>query len=226
MLKLTYLLFEDPDRPGADLREVLLGDVAPALRGDGATDITVLVHDEAVAAGAPEWKRPLPVRALVSLWAETAEERTGWEATLAGAVPEMAGYLVSESRPLVAPAVPGRRSEGMNQVTCISRRPDLSHDEFLRIWFEDHRRVAIDTQSTFGYVRDEIVRPVTDGAPPWDGVVTETFPIEALTDPKVFFAASSDEQLGDHLAAMVSSTDRFLDYDTLEYTHMSCYPLG
>ncbi len=37
----------------------------------------------------------------------------------------------------------------------IPHAPDLSQEEFIRIWHEDHREVAIETQSTFGYVRQK-----------------------------------------------------------------------
>jgi hypothetical protein len=115
----------------------------------------------------------------------------------------------------------------MKQVTCIARKPEVSYQEFTRIWHEDHKIVAIETQSTFGYVRNEIVRPLTEGAPDqWIAVVEENFPIGALTDPKVFYDANSDEELRRNLERMVKSCNRFLDMGPLELTHMSEYYLG
>ena len=115
----------------------------------------------------------------------------------------------------------------MKQVTCIAKRADLTYQEFIRIWHGDHKAVAVETQSTFGYVRNEIVRPLTDGAPAgWIAVVEENFPIGALTDPKVFYAAGSDAELQRNVKRMMDSCNRFLDMGPLEFTHMSEYYLG
>jgi hypothetical protein len=54
------------------------------------------------------------------------------------------------------------------------------------------RDTAIEMQSTFGYVRNEVVRALTPDAPPWDAIVEENFPIGALHDPAVFYDAVGD----------------------------------
>ena len=54
------------------------------------------------------------------------------------------------------------------------------------------RDTAIETQSTFGYVRNEIVRALTPDAPRWHAIVEENFPLGALTDPAVFYDAAGD----------------------------------
>ena len=139
----------------------------------------------------------------------------------------IAGYLVVESRPLVHATNPGGRTAGMNQVTCISRKPGMSDEDFYGYWHSDHKRVAFETQSTTGYVRNEFVRALTPGAPDgWIAIVEETFPIGALDDPKVFYDAASDEELKKNLDRMMASCDRFLDMGPLEFTHMSEYYLG
>ena len=115
----------------------------------------------------------------------------------------------------------------MCQVTCIAKRQGLDYDEFTRIWHVDHKQVAIETQSTTGYVRNEFVRALTPGAPAgWIAIVEETFPIGALDDPKVFYDAANDEELKRNLDRMMASCARFLDMEPLEFTHMSEYYLG
>lgn len=226
MEKLVYLLFDEADASGSTLRSALLDKAAPALRAAGAREISVFVHDEDVAAGTPLWRSDPPIRAMVSYWMEDADERAACEQALAACAKRLAGYRVAESRPTPHERPRGRRTPGMNQITCISRRPDLSESEFIRIWHQDHERVAIETQSTFGYVRNVVVGPLTEGAPRWDGIVEESFPIEALTDPRAFYAARSDEELKRNMERMLESCRRFLDFEPLEYTHMSEYYLG
>ena len=226
MEKLVYLIFHDADLPGAELRSALVEKVAPALRAGGAFEITVHVQDEHVAAGTPLRRSDPPIRAMVSFWLHDSDDRAACEAALAPHARRLAGYLVLESRPLLHEAPRGSRTPGANQVTCIARKQGLSTDEFLRIWRGDHRKVAVETQSTFGYVRNIVVRPLSEGAPLWDGIVEESFPIGALTDPKVFYDAGSDEVLQRNMARMMESCRRFLDFGPLEYTHMSEYYLG
>jgi hypothetical protein len=226
MEKLCYLLFREAALPGATLREELLAKAVPALRAAGASGIVLHVEDEHTAAGAPLRRSDPPLRAMVSFWMQDCGERAACEAALAPHAKRLAGYLVVESRPLVHPTAKGRRSEGTNQLTCIARKAGLSDDEFLRLWHGDHRAVAIETQSTTGYVRNTIVRRLTPGAPDWDGIVEETFPLGALTDPKVFYDAKDDADLRRRQQRMMESCQRFLDFEKLEYAHTSEYDLG
>ena len=163
---------------------------------------------------------------MVSFWMQCADDRPACEAALGAVVQGIAGYLVVESRPMVHETNPGGRTAGMNQVTCISRRPGMTDEEFYGYWHHDHKQVAIETQSTTGYVRNVIQRAVTPGAPVWDAIVEETFPIGALTDPKVFYDAKDDAELKANVDRMMESCQRFLDFGPMEVTHMSEYCLG
>lgn len=229
MQKLFYLLFDDADASGTQLRESLCDEAAPEIHASGGREVTVFGNDDAVAAGPFQVRRSdPPIRAMVSFWLEDAADRTKAEAALRRRSRDLAGYLVVESRPMVYDRPLGRRVDGMKQITCIARRPDVSVEEFTRIWMTDHRDVAIQTQSTFGYVRNEIFRGLTPGAPTqWSAFVEESFPIEALTDLKVFYNhASSDEELQARSSRMMESCNRFLDPEPMEVTYVSEYYLG
>jgi len=229
MEKLVYLMREPAATAGDSLRATLL-DAVSALRNAGATQLAINVADEAVAAGKAVTIGRLdpPIRAMVSFWMQNSDDREPAETALRAAVAAFAGYLVVESVPTINTthvAAPGQRTPGVNMVTCINRLPALSREEFWRIWYQDHKRVAQETQSTFGYVRNSVVRPLTDGAPACDGIVEEMFPIEALTDPKVWYAAASEEELRANLQRMMDSVQRFLDLGPLESHPMSHYVL-
>jgi hypothetical protein len=229
MEKLVYLLREPAVTAGETLRTRTLA-AAAALRDAGASRIAANVTDESVAAGKAVTIGRLdpPIRAMVSFWMQNSDDRAAAEAVLRDAAAVVAGYLVVESVPSINTthlARPGERMPGVNMVTCINRLPTLSLEEFLRIWYQDHKQVAQETQSTFGYVRNTVVRPLTDGAPACDGIVEEMFPIEALTDPKVWYAAASDDELRANLQRMMDSVQRFLDLGPLESHPMSHYAL-
>ena len=229
MQKLFYLLFDEPGVSGSKLRESLCEIAAPAIRGSGASEITVFANDENVAAGLFQVRRSdPPIRAMLNFWLEDAADRGPAEEAMRAHAKGLAGYLVLESRPMSHERPKGERTQGMKQITCIARRPEISFEEFSRIWHTDHRDVAIETQSTFGYVRNEIFRVLTPDAPSgWAAFVEESFPMEALTDLKVFYNnVDTDEELKANSSRMMESCNRFLDPGPMEVTYVSEYYLG
>jgi hypothetical protein len=225
--KLIYLLFDDADRSGGELREAVIEKAVPAVREAGGEQVIVCVQDEDVAGGQHLRRSDPPIRAMVSFWLQTADDRGPGEEALGALVPRIAGYLVVESRPMIHEINVGGRTPGMNQVTCIARKPGMSDADFYGYWHTTHKQVAIDTQSTTGYVRNVIQRSITPDAPEcWTAIVEETFPIGALTDPKIFYDAEDDAQLKANVDTMMESCHRFLDFEPMEVTHMSEYCLG
>jgi len=228
MQKLFYLLFDDEETSGTKLLEALLARAIPVIRTSGGRDAFLFVNDEAVSRGGIRVRRSdPPIRACLSFWLEDAADRSEAEVALAREVRRIAGYLVLESRPMIHAYAKGERSPGMKQITCIARRPDLSQEDFVEIWHGDHRDVAIETQATFGYVRNEIFRSLTPDAPQqWTAFVEESFPIEALEDPKVFYGADSEAELQRNAERMRQSCERFLDLRQIEIVYLSEYYLG
>jgi len=93
--------------------------------------------------------------------------------TVAAAIPRRSSRRMVLSAPAIPTAqiaAPGERTPGFHLATCITPKPGLDHTEFIRFWHERFRDVAIETQSTFDYVRNEIVFPLTPGAPHWAGI--------------------------------------------------------
>jgi hypothetical protein len=228
MEKLTYLLHYESALAGADLRSALIDLVAPKLREAGALRIGLSLDDEHVAQGRAVAivKSDPPVRALVSFWMENADDRVACERLLAADAAALHGYLVVESRPLLHSPPIGERAPGANLVTCIRRRADISDAEFIDRWHNEHKIVACEIQSTFAYVRNVVVRTLTPDAPEWDGIVEESFPIEALTDPQVWYDCNDETEYRKRVARMVESVTAFLDLGPLESMPMSEYYLG
>ena len=233
MEKLVYLLFQRADVSGAELRQALIQDAVPALRAARAQWISVNVHDEAVVPSAipdvgrweelpsQRWISEPPVRAMVSFWMQCSEDRGPCERALEPLAARLCGYLVLESIPLVntAHVVPaGERTPGFNQIASIVKKRTISEEAFYDIWLNDQKIVAIEAQSSFGYKRNAIVRPLTAGARGYAGIVEESFPLEALSDPMVFYNADSEEQLRANVERMTRNVERFLQMDEVEIT--------
>ncbi len=232
MEKLVYCLWRPEDVSADSFGERLRTELAGELEAHGARRLRVFVADTAVAAGAGLRlsAEPAHKEGCVTFWLEASQDRADLEERIAAHASRIAGYLVVESRPMVNPDAArgrGERTPGWVQVTGIVPREGLSYDEFLRHWYDVHRRVAIETQSSTGYVRNEVVRPLTAGAPGWAAIVEETFPIEALSDPRVFYdGRGSEERFRENAHKMLESVQAFLALDRVDAHPMSEYVFG
>jgi hypothetical protein len=229
--KLVYVVWKPPAASDAEFARGMLGEVAPKLAKLGARGLTLHLSDADVAGvlRARITRLPAPVSGLVSFWLDSADERAPFERALAEATSRLAGYLVVESVPLrnttqLAPL--GRRTPGVVMLALIQRPERIPYDQWIEHWHGEHRVVALETQCTFLYTRNVVVRALTEDAPPWAGIVEEGFPTEAVTDPMRWYKAEgSPETLKRHLARMLESCRAFLDLDKVESHPMSEYRL-
>lgn len=153
-----------------------------------------------------------PVVAFVSVWTQQSygTQVADTAALLRQECDEVAAYLVTESVPLPPPpTVPGQRTPGLANVALLRRPADLDEATWLSRWHIDHTPVAIDTQSTFGYVQNAVVRALTPDAPAISAIVEELFPAEAISDLHAFFGAADDDDLRSRMAKMIESTAAF-----------------
>ena len=228
MEKICSVLWKRTGQSDDGFRDALLGG-APELAKAGALRLRIAAVDAHVAAGTKVRisRMDAPKAALVSYWVHEADTRTSIEAQLARRSGQLTSFLVVESEPIrntehVAPI--GQRTPGFNLVTCIEPKDGLSYAEFIERWHKEHRAVALETQSTFAYVRNEIVRPLTPGAPGWAAIVEEHFPLEALTDPMVWYAANGSKQIfQQNFQRMMDSCSAFLALDRVDSHPMSEY---
>ncbi len=228
MEKLTYLLWSEESVSGPDaFRDRLLDALPGVLAQNGAMQLKISVTDSDVAAGRALHLGAQAPDAFVSFWLECCQDRGPTEAVLSNLCGRMAGYLVVESHPLRTETPDGgigKRMPGFSLVGCIEPKEGVSHAEFVEIWERVHRDVAIDTQSTFSYVRNEVVRPLTEGAPAWAGVVEEGFPLDALEAPRAFYDAVGDEaKYRKNLELMMESCNAFLSIEKVDSHPMSEY---
>ena len=231
MEKLIYPLWKPDGLTGDEFREELLGKLAPGLTAlKDVHGLRICVADSAVAAAAPRRMAgcaPVP-DALLSLWVDFAGAASRWEPLIDARVARKTAYLVAEGEPLVNqlahPSRPGARVYGMCHVVFLSTPAGMSQEDFLATWKDSHTRVAIDTQSTFGYRQNLVVRRLSADARPCHAVVEENFPPEAMTDDHAFYATGGDEAvLRQHMQAMLASCARFIDFDTIDVIPMSEY---
>ena len=153
-----------------------------------------------------------PVVAFVSVWVQQSygTQLQAAKALLQQECGDVAAYLVTESVPLPPPpTVAGQRTAGLANVALLRRPADLDEDTWLSRWHIDHTPVAIETQSTFGYTQNAVVRALTPGAPAISAIVEELFPAEAISDLHAFFGAADDGDLRNRMERMLASTAAF-----------------
>ena len=204
--------------------ERLLRGLPGALSAAGATQIRLNLQDDKVEPGAALLQvntRP-QMEAVVQFWVPTtyAPSLETVHAALEKFSTRYAAWLVVESTVIANTNDTsnfGERRAGFSQLAFLGLPPRLTHDEWRTIWQGYHTRVAIETQSNIEYIQNLVVRALTKNAPPFAGIVEECFPIEALTDPFVFFDAVGDQAKFDaNLTTMMDSCGRFIDFDRID----------
>jgi hypothetical protein len=231
MEKLLYPVWKDPALPGDAFREELLHQLAPKLAAlKDVHSLRICVADSAVKAASKrriESQPPVP-DAILSLWVDFAGAAARWELLIDAHVSHKTAYLVAEAEPLVNqerhPSRPGERVYGMCHVVFMSAPVDMARDEWLALWKDSHTQIAIDTQSTFGYRQNLVVRRLSEDTLPCHAVVEENFPPEAMTSDHAFYATGGDESLlQQHMNAMMESCSRFIDFTKIDVIPMSEY---
>ena len=231
MEKLIYILWKGGEKR-ADFAAKLLDKTGSALVArDEACHVQLNVVDEAIRSGEHALMTNTKPRAyaLAQLWVHSARDREPLEEILTADCERIAGYLVTESMPIVntehrAPA--GERTPGFSQFAFLQKPPRLAYETWLDIWLNSHTQVAIDTQSTFLYVQNVIARGLTYSAPAFNAIIEEGFPEGALTESEVFYDAVGDaKRLKKHEKEMMESCQRFIDFDRIDVTLTSQYIL-
>jgi hypothetical protein len=231
MEKLLYPLWKPAALDGDAFRDVLLQQLAAQLSElAGVHGVRLCVADSAVAPAAArriESHAPVP-DAMLSLWVDYAGAAMQWEPLVDEYVQRKCAYLVAEAEPLVNqerhPSKPGERVYGMCHVVFMSPPATMAYQEWLAVWKDSHSQIAIDTQSTFGYRQNLVVRRLSDEVVPCHAIVEENFPPQAMTSDHAFYNTGGDEALlKQNMTAMMDSCSRFIDFAQIDVIPMSEY---
>lgn len=238
MEKLVYLLWAPEGRGRDALRDQLLQECAPALLERGARGLTINVDDSAaeVPAPVPTPAGETPLSAEVALWLDCHDRRGPHEEVLGRTGARCAGYLVSEAlyteyggnahgSPRDWPD--GQRSPGLLTVTLLERPARMTRADWIAHWHGVQSPVSEELQPRIRYVRNEVVRPLTVDAPPFEGIVDEAWPsARHVSDPMLFYLAEgSPERCRRNIERMLESVKGFLDLDRIRSNTMSEYIL-
>jgi hypothetical protein len=234
MEKLIYLVWLDPGATRSEVEELMVGAVSEELLALGPHRLSLDVWDthSDIPAPVPTPEGETPLHALVSVWLDAVDHRGPYERVLGRVSSRLAGYEVVESLyrdyggnqwsgPRHWPD--GERSPGVLTVALLEQHPNLSFEEWMTRW---HTRISPITeaiQPRTRYVRNAVFRGVTEGAPPFRGIVEEAWPsLEHVTDPMLFFCAEGDpEKMTANINQMITEITAFTDLGTMRSVTMS-----
>jgi hypothetical protein len=235
MIKLIYLLWPRESMEPADRRLRLLEHCAPDLLESGARGLLMNIDDDFATAPSPTptTKFTNPFSAEVSLWVDDLDRRRALEAILVGAGFDIAGYRVREhiytdygGNPHGAPRdwPDGERSPYVISVTPLERPKRISKDRWMRHWFNRQGPMSEKMQPRSRYVRNVVDEVLTPGAPPYEGIVEESWPSEKhMTNPYLFYGARSRLEVVKNMAIMAQSVAAFLPIWKITSVTMSEY---
>jgi hypothetical protein len=136
------------------------------------------------------------------------------------------GFIVSESIILQDDSKDhqGKRSEGFSQVVFLEKPLEMTEFDWFDHWTHHHTKIAIETQSSFTYIQNTVVRPLQKDSPNFIAVIEECFPSEAMSNPSIFYnAENNSELLLKNTELMMDSCSRFIDFQKIEVIPTSRY---
>lgn len=235
MKKLVYILWPSPGQNINTVPTMLLDTIAPALLDLGISKLTMNIDDaySTVKSPAPKMHKGPGICAQVSVWLNTIEQHTTIEKVLDATGLNIAGYLVDESvykdygdnqhaQPRYWPD--GERSPGVMAITLLTKPARYTQKEWLRRWHGVMSPESEKIQPRQRYVRNVIIKPVTQNAPAYDGIVEEAWPSpEHITNPYLFYCADNPLQLASHIYKMLRAILQFHNLFKIRTVTMSEY---
>lgn len=235
MDKLVYILWPSTGQSIKNVPELLLTTTAPALLTLGVSKLTMNIDDQysTVKSPAPKMHTGPGLCAQVSVWLPELKRHKEVEKVLNSTGLHFAGYLVEESvykdygdnqhaKPRDWPD--GERSPSVMAITLLTKPKRYTHEEWIRRWHGVMSPESEKIQPRQRYVRNVIVRPLTDNAPDYDGIVEEAWPsAEHITNPYLFYCADNPIQLIHHVYIMLRSILQFHNLFKIRTVTMSEY---
>lgn len=202
-----YGLWRRPDQPIEPIREALVGEVGPALLALGVDGLRLEVEEPAgkVLRTGTAADGSLLCGA-VSVWLPSYDERGPYEQAIARVGARVHGWIVAES---IARGYGTRRtwpdgeqSPGMSILTFFDKGDGVADEDFYRIWHGEHTPLSFEIHPFWLYVRNQVLRAITPGAPPVRGIVYEAVATdEDLVDLTRFFGCADEP---DRLMAQIT----------------------
>jgi hypothetical protein len=239
MEKLIYLIWAPPPSDPNAFQRTLLDECAPRLLALDPLGLALNVDDadSDVRGPVPTPDNELPVVAQVSLWLHAHDFRGPYEEILGDYGVRRAGYLVTEAmytdygrnehHPEPRNWPDGERSPGVVTLTLLEMPARFELENWLGHWYSHQSPMPQWMQPRMRYVRNTVARGITPGAPPYRGIVEETWPsAQHIEDPMLFYGGGGSKQrLRENVRIMLDSVHHMFDFDRVRNYTLSEYLL-
>jgi hypothetical protein len=227
MEKLAYQLGKKDDDSLEIFKEALLKNLSRDI-GEFVSELQINIADSDVvpANNLVQSNYPPAPNAVIFMKVKSYFLADTLESHLEKITNKIHGFVVSESIILdnTEKSPLGLRSEGFSQVVFLEKPKTMSTFDWFDHWTKFHTKIAIQTQSNFIYVQNTVVRPLQKESPSFIAIIEECFPLEAMTDPEVFYNAKNNpEQFAKHAQIMMDSCEKFIDFKKIEVIPTSRY---
>ena len=227
MEKLTYQIWKKDDDSLETFKEALLKSLSRDI-GELVSELQINIADSDVipANNLAQSNYPPAPNAVIFIKVKSYFLADTLESNLEKITNKIYGFVVSESIILdnLEKSPLGSRSEGFSQVVFLEKPETMSAFDWFDHWINFHTKIAIQTQSNFIYVQNTVVRPLQKGSPSFIAIIEECFPLDAMTDPAVFYDSQNNpEQLAKHVQIMMDSCEKFIDFEKIEVIPTSRY---
>jgi hypothetical protein len=235
--KLVYLLWKPEAARRDAFADQLLEACAERLLKRGPLGLTLHLKDSDANVPSPSngMTGREPPSALLSLWLTDSDDPRAYEGVIEGYAQRHVGYLVEESvyrdhgenengGPRDWPD--GERSPGVTAIALLERPERLAKDEWREHWLGTFSPLSESLLSRTRYVRNVVLSAVTPDAPPYAGIVEESFPSRKhISDPYLFYRAKSLTELGERMSKLLLGVTKFLDVPQVQTVIFSEYVL-
>ena len=227
MEKLAYQLWKKDDDSLETFKEALLNNLSKDIAQlVSALQINIADADVEPANNLAQSNYPPAPNAVLFIKVKSYFLADTLESYLEKITDKVRGFVISESIILdnSEKSPLGSRSEGFSQVVLLEKPETMSAFDWFDYWTNFHTKIAIQTQSNFIYIQNTVVRPLQKASPSFIAIIEECFPLEAMTDPEVFYNAKNNpEQFAKHVQIMMESCEKFIDFKKIEVIPTSRY---
>jgi hypothetical protein len=157
---------------------------------------------------------------------DSSDDPSRFTAVLQGETASVSGYEVQEAYPVAYDKawVDGEPTPSPILLTMLHKKPGVGYDDFINRWHNGHTPLSLEVHPLWYYQRNVIVKPITDGAEPSDGIVLEACKTRGdLLNPTRFFGGTL--KMVPNMLRVAKDINGFLDMKKTETFYATEYHL-
>jgi len=157
---------------------------------------------------------------------DSGDDPSRFTEVLTGQADSVSGYEVEEAYPV---DYDKRWSDGEPTpspilLTMLHKKPGVDWNDYIRRWHNGHTPLSLEVHPLWYYQRNVVVKPITEGAEPSDGIVLEACKTRAeLLNPARFFGGPI--KMLPNMLRVAKDINGFLDMKKTETFYTTEYHL-